>query len=102
MLQGRRTKGGTHPHQGSQGAAPAKETETFQDYKVGDEVELVTSGYYSVTSPGEVYRILKFDGDCIILDIAGYEDGLAFFSDEIKPTKEAKVLKILRQWKDTR
>lgn len=102
MLQGRRTKGGTHPHQGSQGVASAQENETFQDYKVGDEVEIIDGSYYNREYTGEIARVTAVVVGLVFISIGPHEKGIAFKPEWVRPTKEAKVLNILRQWKATR
>lgn len=102
MLQGRRTKTRTHPHQGSQGAAHAQENETFQGYKVGDEVEIVESAYGDYI--GVVGKVLAIGPHWVDVDVnpSFHKHGLSFYFRQVRSTKEAKVLKILRQWKATR
>lgn len=102
MLQGRRTKTRTHPHQGSQGAAPAQENETFQDYKVGDEVEITDGFYYNKKYTGKIANVTAVIDDHVFVSIGPLKGGMAFKREWVRLTKEVKVLKILRQWKATR
>lgn len=69
----------------------------MEGYKVGDLVEIIYcpyGNYLGVTS-----SVVQVTNSCVILDVS-YSYPLYFHHTHVRPAKESRVLKILRQWRD--